>query len=260
MAVDNITIEDIDIVIDKDSFTPVYYQLAKSIENHILSGKLKPGDRIASETYLSETLNISRMTVRKAFEILAKKNLIYSERGKGTFVSKLNFSDAFFKITEFFCDTEDQGMIPNSKFLEAKIIDTPIKVANKLKIHNNKILFLSYLRLADDEPVVFERKYIVVTDDFINSHDELISVGSEAQNTSFSELIEKTTGVISLKTDITIKATLMNTEEAEFLGEKKGAPALMVEQQIYTANDEPVALGIYIYRGNKYKFSSSYSY
>lgn len=250
-----------DVMIDKDSFVPVYYQLAKCLEKKILDGHLKSGDKIPSETELSEKLNISRMTVRKAFELLVKKNLIYSERGRGTFVAKLNFSDAFFKITEFFFDTEEQGMTPESKLLEVKIIDTPFKVANKLKTSNKQVLHLSFLRVADNEPVVYERKYILINEDLIQKiSKELLNSDIALFNISFSELIEQATDAVSLKTDITIKASLANREEAKLLNEKVGSPVLLVEQIVYGTNGNSIALGVYVYRGNKYKFSSSYSY
>jgi GntR family transcriptional regulator len=258
---ESLALDNIDIIIDKDSFIPVYYQLAKWLEKKILEGHLKAGDKIPSETELSEKLNISRMTVRKAFELLVKKNLIYSERGRGTFVAKLNFSDAFFKITEFFFDTEEQGMTPETNLLEIKIIDTPFKVANKLKTSNKKVLYLSFLRMADNEPVVYERKYILFNENLIQKiSEELLSSDIALFNISFSELIEQATAAVSLKTDITIKASLANTEEAKLLNEKVGAPVLLVEQIVYEVNGNSIALGVYIYRGNKYKFSSSYSY
>jgi DNA-binding LacI/PurR family transcriptional regulator len=48
---------------------------------------LKPGDRIPSEKELCETFNVSRITSKKALEMLAEHHLIARQRGKGSFVA-----------------------------------------------------------------------------------------------------------------------------------------------------------------------------
>ncbi|BBO73238.1 GntR family transcriptional regulator [Desulfosarcina widdelii] len=54
----------------------IYQEVADQIEDHILSGKLVPGERLPAERNLSETLNISRRTLRESLRVLEQKGLI----------------------------------------------------------------------------------------------------------------------------------------------------------------------------------------
>lgn len=60
------------------------------IEEKILSGDWKPGDKITSETQLVKELNVSRVSVREAIEKMVALNILYKRQGGGTFVNDLN--------------------------------------------------------------------------------------------------------------------------------------------------------------------------
>ncbi|MFJ5621643.1 GntR family transcriptional regulator [Peribacillus loiseleuriae] len=68
--------------------TALYMQVYQSLKQDILDGKYKPGDRIPSEKELSDTFQISRITSKKALEMLVVGGIVYRIQGKGTFVSK----------------------------------------------------------------------------------------------------------------------------------------------------------------------------
>ncbi|MFC1619585.1 GntR family transcriptional regulator [Candidatus Neomarinimicrobiota bacterium] len=67
--------------------TPLYRQIIDDIHAQILSGKLKPGDRIASQAELTQTYDVSLITIKKAIAGLVNRGLLYSRVGKGTFVA-----------------------------------------------------------------------------------------------------------------------------------------------------------------------------
>lgn len=64
---------------------PKYFVLMEQLKNDMLSGKIKPGDKLPSENELSGQYLISRHTVRKALSILANDGFIGAEHGKGTY-------------------------------------------------------------------------------------------------------------------------------------------------------------------------------
>jgi DNA-binding LacI/PurR family transcriptional regulator len=67
--------------------TPLYKQLYTYILEEIKSGRLRKGDRVPSEKELAEKFGVSRITSKKAFEVLSQAGIIERSRGKGSFVS-----------------------------------------------------------------------------------------------------------------------------------------------------------------------------
>jgi GntR family transcriptional regulator len=64
-----------------------YQHVADSVRRHILSGKLGPGEQLPTERELCEQFAASRITIRRALQILADELLIERRQGLGTFVS-----------------------------------------------------------------------------------------------------------------------------------------------------------------------------
>ena len=72
---------------NKNSAIPLYQQLAETIKEQIASGKLKENDKLMAEKELCESYDVSRITVRKALELLADEGLIIRKQGIGTFIA-----------------------------------------------------------------------------------------------------------------------------------------------------------------------------
>lgn len=62
----------------------------EQIRSKILSGELKPGDKLPAERDLIDMFQRSRPTVREALRMLENKNYITISRGKGSIVNKLS--------------------------------------------------------------------------------------------------------------------------------------------------------------------------
>jgi GntR family transcriptional regulator, transcriptional repressor for pyruvate dehydrogenase complex len=70
--------------------------VARDLEQRILEGSLKAGDRLPSERNLALELNVSRPTLREAIQKLASKGLLETRHGGGTLVTdrlQATFSD-----------------------------------------------------------------------------------------------------------------------------------------------------------------------
>ena len=65
----------------------------RSLEEAILSGRMRPGDRLV-ETWIADQLNVSRTTVREALLMLERQGFVVSEPRRGTFVTRLAHEDA----------------------------------------------------------------------------------------------------------------------------------------------------------------------
>ena len=66
---------------------PVYKKIYNDFLEKINSGSLKPGERLPSEMELCSLYNVSRITSKRALELLADQGYIFRSPGKGSFVS-----------------------------------------------------------------------------------------------------------------------------------------------------------------------------
>ena len=74
------------VTVDHRDPTPLYMQLAAVIRAKITSGELAANDPVPSESYLQQTHGVSRVTVRKAIELLRNEGLVYTLPQRGTYV------------------------------------------------------------------------------------------------------------------------------------------------------------------------------
>jgi len=65
---------------------PLYLQVERRIEDLLLQGRYKAGDRIPPEAELVAALGVSRVTVRAGLARLAERGLLRRRRGSGTFL------------------------------------------------------------------------------------------------------------------------------------------------------------------------------
>jgi GntR family transcriptional repressor for pyruvate dehydrogenase complex len=92
------------IVAEKVSAT-----VTQQIEELILQGVLRPGDRLPAERELSETMDVSRPTLREALTDLEQRGLIATRPGGGTFVAEVLGSAFAAPLIELFA-THDEAL------------------------------------------------------------------------------------------------------------------------------------------------------
>lgn len=74
--------------INFDSETPIYIQIAESIEDGVLSGAFAEETQIPSTTDISLAYKINPATVLKGMNLLTDEGVLYKKRGVGMFVSR----------------------------------------------------------------------------------------------------------------------------------------------------------------------------
>jgi len=77
--------------IDKALHLPVYQQVINSVYSRIKDGSLPLGSQLPSINQVSSDYNLARETVVKAFKILQEQGVISPVRGKGYYVSSIEF-------------------------------------------------------------------------------------------------------------------------------------------------------------------------
>lgn len=206
------------IKMNKDSSVPLYQQLIEVIQSQISSGELKPGDRIPTEAELSKLYDISRITVRKAVELLEEEEVLIKKQGIGTFViaKKLKRdSTRFMGFTEH-CRLE--GSVAGAQLIVADLIDASVSYAEQLKLEEGeKIIRIIRLRTADNEPVMVEENYFPARFAYLLSEDLTKSLYKILANLD----------IYAASGQNRISICYADKEEAKYLGVPEGEALLL---------------------------------
>lgn len=66
---------------------PLYLKIYQSLKQDIENGVYKPGDQVPTEGGLADLFHVSKITSKRALNMLAEEGLLSRQKGRGTFVS-----------------------------------------------------------------------------------------------------------------------------------------------------------------------------
>lgn len=234
-------------MISKQSPLPLYYQLEEYLKQQIESGEWKPGDIMPSERELSEEFRISRMTVRQALTNLVNKNILFREKGRGTFVSHRKFEQNLQGLTSFSEDMERRGLASGSKLLYFEQVKAGDQVAEALAISpGDPVYKLKRIRLADQEPLAVETSY--------NPVSLFPELDQKIFEKSLYHYIEENRQMRISHGTQTVEAALVTDEDAQHLMMEEGQPVLLIQRVTHLEDGRPFELVWSIYRGDSYKY------
>jgi GntR family transcriptional regulator len=234
--------------IDRELFEPPYYQLANILRRQISAGVLRPGDRIPSETQLSEQYQVSPMTARRALTILLDEGLVWAARGRGTFVKPLVLTTATFGLGAL--ENLFSGERTSVRFLSVKTTPATERISGKLGVAvDDKVISIRRLLSRDGRPVAYHREYLVF--------DPLRPVvEAEMGITSLQGLFDGTGTSVLKCGDLRIQTTVLTDEEARLLNEDAGGAAFRIEHIFFDFEDAAVSWGWFIIPGKHLAFSA----
>ncbi len=141
-----------------------YQEIAASIKHKIVNGDYKANDQLPFEKELCENFNASKMTVKKALDLLVSEGLIVKRRGSGTFVKDISqeeLEDISIKNQFVGLTSAMIGHNVETKLLDFKIVNADDKVAVNLKIEEDDfVCFIHRVRYVDEKAVVIEKTYM----------------------------------------------------------------------------------------------------
>lgn len=85
-------------VLNGDKQRRVAQHVIREVQRMVLSGKVRPGDRLPSERVWSERLGVTRQNVREALRVLEVLGLVERRPRGGTYVSDQEFQQAFLPV------------------------------------------------------------------------------------------------------------------------------------------------------------------
>lgn len=107
--------------------------------------------------------DMSRITVRNALNELQREGYIYKNHGKGTFVSSNRYKQELINLYSFTEEMKKLNKVPQTQVLSFSKILADSRLAKQLIIEEtDEVYQIVRLRLADDEPLMYETSYIPV--------------------------------------------------------------------------------------------------
>lgn len=102
-----------------DNTRPVYIQLCEQFTNAIISGAIKPGEKLLSVRDLAKEAGVNPNTMQKALSELERSGLLYTQRTAGRFVTeneeKINETKqetARLRVSQFLNEMAQLGIQP----------------------------------------------------------------------------------------------------------------------------------------------------
>jgi GntR family transcriptional regulator len=210
---------------------------------------LGPHDPLPSERTLMTTYGVSRMTVRRALSLLADDGLVYRRRGSGTYVADPAMISKSLSLTSFSEDVRDRGMTPGARSQRVLRLPAESDVAADLGLSPGApVVHLERVRTADGFPLCIEEVWLperLVPADFATGpvtslYDTLRGLGVEPEMASQ-----------------TIRATVVNADQAAQLDVAPLSAAFSVSRVTYTADARPIERAHSLYRADRYDFTFS---
>ncbi len=143
------------LAIDESSSVPLYVQLRDRMR--ALASKLVASARFPSETEVIAATGLSRITVRRALADLTQEGVLYTRRGRGTFVAAEPDEEALQAPEGFSRVMTRLGHVPSSIVRSAIGATATQEIANHLGLaEDDSIIVLERLRLMSGKPCMLE--------------------------------------------------------------------------------------------------------
>ncbi len=158
---------------------PKYKEIAIALKKKIIEGEFKEGELLPDQETLARTYNTSRVTVRKAIQLLIDEGLLYTRRGSGTYVRtniKKNNKDVT-QMNSVFGTSIQEGVEVTSKILRFEVRFPTDYEFETLKIKRTDPVYdIKRVRYVKEEARSIETSIMPLK--YIKDLDEDILMGS----------------------------------------------------------------------------------
>ena len=233
---------------NKNLPSPLYHQIFSFFRDRILEGSFDSGASFPSESQIGASLQVSRITARRALEELAARGLIVKTQGKQSIVALYRPS------TQLVAGVE--GMIENNRrmgdsttveLLAHEQVPASAEVATKLKVkHKASVLWSVRVRRLNDIPFSYAVTHLPA----------FVSRQVKAEQLSTRPLIDllESAGIVIARAEQVISAVQATPEVARALHVEPGAALLLSERIVYDRFERPVELICVQYRPDLYQY------
>lgn len=206
-----------------------YVFISNDIRNRILDGGYQANEQIPFEKDLCTAYQASKMTVKKALDILVAEGLIIKRRGSGTFVKDISI-DEMERITvanQFRGTTAlNPGKKVTSKIINFSVVEADEKVRSKLNLPEGSFVYDIYrARYINDTPHVMEKMFMPI--------DQIPGLKRANAEGSIYSYIEEKLGLHIQSAHRRIFVRKATEIEAKYLEISVGDPVAIAEQTAF---------------------------
>jgi GntR family transcriptional regulator len=231
-----------------------YQEISNEMRKRIFDGYYPSDQPIPDEITLAKQFLCSRMTMKKALDILVMEGILFRKRGHGTFLVK----SALQKNKVHVASKESLGLTQlikeMGKNVTSRIIQFEVKfpteeIADHLTIDvDTPIYDIIRLRMVDGEPYVMEHTYM--------STHLIPGINEKVLLSSVYSHINDTLGLTMAGLHRKIRASKANQLDKEYLSCLPDDPILEVEQVCYLNNGIPFEYSFSRHRYDKFEITT----
>ena len=218
-----------------------YQQIAEDLRSRVGRGEFGAGKLLPSESELSGAYAASRITIRKALEVLRDEGLVDARQGFGWFVAADPLRQSLGRLGTIEAQLAASGVRSERRVLDFGFVPAPPRARQVLGAAT--VLEVRRLNLADDEP--FARVTVWCPDDLGASISR-----DDVERASFYELLDVPLGGAVQ----TIGASLASPDDAALLEVPVGSAVLRCERTTSTSDGRPVLLSEHVFPAHRTEF------
>ncbi len=212
-------------MINRNSEVPCYSQLSEILLEQIRHEGVQQGGRLPTEDAISKKYKLNRHTVRHAIARLAEEGLVYTIKGKGTFLAKNKIPYKVSQKTQFTTSILQAGLHPDARLLDIYEITAGIEFSNRLNIPAaDKVSVLEILRYADDIPFSHTTSFLSAKK-FPGIHDLL----NKDRSFSLYQLLREHYGIEATRKSSIFEVSIPDDKDMENLQISPKTPLLVVK-------------------------------
>ncbi len=227
-----------------------YQRVHETLADEISRGRRPAGSRLPPERALAEHFGVSRVTVRRALDELARAGII-GRAGNGWAVASTAIGEPPNVLMSFSEMAASRGLRPGAHVLDQRVRPATIDEAEALGLAPGAPLFeLERLRSMDDVPILIDRTRIPLA----------LAPGLDERSfeaASLYEVLQDRYGMRPTRARVTVEAIAADERQARLLGLEPGQPLLRCQQQTEDQTGRLMELSEMIYRGDRYRFRAT---
>ena len=223
--------------------SPLYLQLARRLAREVREGRYQADQALPSERSLSEQLDVSRVTARKAIDQLVEQGLVVRRRGSGNYIAP-RIEQPLSNLSSFSEQLQQRGYMASSRWLrrDTVVADADQQLALGLS-PGASVARLERLRLADDIVMAYEMSVLPAA---VLPHPE------QVENSLYACLSKS--GHLPVRALQHIRAMNADAVLAERLDVPQGRAVLFITRVGYLESGAPVELTHSYCRSDHYDF------